>query len=534
MSEFNLPEYSADAKPEFSDSVSCAAWLAELPLVNVAPSQIRLLSQLQAFNRYQLAREERLKVLEVLREAIYFVQTEQIKKLANKPLPLTQVERGIFKHVVNLWEELLFGYLRCVEGIPAGARDSQLALICQRGLDCVASNMFDHSTVYHTFPGEYWTTLHRLYHRAEEASEIATQIVDSARKLETSCAEVYVRALLLAQANPNELRQKQHAQVQRWLIRWAQHVPVRHSPPADKTLPPLLLDFAAASGAYREADAAARNTSAWLDISDLARILKKSVVLLRKGESPDSLGLGEDCTMPGVEQLLVLLFRLWCEGKTERIQARRTLNAKAQVCSTIASMHFQISGKTFRQPKHSSQLTRRERDEIATFGHTSARHEEAHIQSGAYETEEWLMHDESVSGMRIMRSAGSAGARYVHTQLIAVRPADAKNFMVGAVRWIKTDENDNLHLGIRIVPGIPQAVAVRPTGINAQMEKLVPALYCPALAALSVPASLILPPGWYRPKRVLQVHSDSAELLLLTGVLDRGHDFERVSMEPAP
>lgn len=534
MSEFNLPEFSADARPEFSDGASCAAWLAELPLVNVAPSQIRLLDQLRQLNRCELAPEARLEVLETLRDAVYFVQAEQVKKLANKPMPLTQVERGIFAHVVNLWQELLLGYQRCLADVPAGARDAQVALLCQRGLDCVASNMFDHCGVYHTFPGTYWQALHQLYRRAEESGETATQIVDATRKADTSCAEVYVRALLFALANPNELRQRQHAQVQRWLVRWAQHVPVRRTPPADKSLPPLLLDYSAAAGAYRETDAGGHDASAWLDISDLARTLKKNVVLLRKGEPPDSLGLGDDCTMPGVEQLLVLLFRLWCEGKTERAQARRSVGAKAQVCSGIATMHYQISGKMFRQPGLATQLSRRERDEIATFGHASARHDEAQIQSGGYTTEDWLLQDESLSGVRIVRPAGAAGARYAHTQLIAVRPADAKNFMLGIVLWIRTDESDGLHLGVRIFPGIPQAVAVRATGLNAQMEKYVPALYCPALAALSVPASLILPTGWYRPKRVLEVHSGSAELLLLTGVIDRGSDFERVSIEPAP
>jgi len=231
----------------------------------------------------------------------------------------------------------------------------------------------------------------------------------------------------------------------------------------------------------------------------------------------------------------VRLFRLWCEGKNARAQTRRSVSAQAKVCSTLVSMHFHISGnKTFRQPGHATQLTRRERDEIATFGHTSTRLEDAFVEAGGYATEDWQLQEESLSGLRIVRPVASGSARYANAQLIAVRPADAKNFLVGVVRWIKTDDNGNIQIGVRVIPGIPRAVAVRATGLNAQKEKFVPALYCPALAALSAPASLILPLGWYRPKRILEVYSDSSELLLLSAVLERGSDFERVAIEPAP
>lgn len=239
--------------------------------------------------------------------------------------------------------------------------------------------------------------------------------------------------------------------------------------------------------------------------------------------------------MPGVEQLLVLLFQVWCEGKNGRMQARRSVNAKAQACGTLASIHFHISGgKTFRQPEHAAKLTRREHDEIATFGRTSKRHEEAHIEAGAYAIEDWLLHEESLSGLRLFRPAASSGGRYALTQMLAVRPADAKSFLIGVVRWLRIEQDEGLHLGVRIIPGVPRAVAVRATGLNAQAEKFVPALYCPALPALASPASLILSPGWYRPKRVLEVHSDTSELLLLSGVIERGSDFERVAIDRAP
>jgi hypothetical protein len=534
MPDFKLPEISADAKPDFTDSASCSAWLTMLPLVNVAPSQMRLRDQLHEMNRFNMPPAERLKVLEALREPVYFVQAEQIRKLAKKPLPMTQVERAIFGQVVDLWQELLTGYQRCLMSAAEGRLEDQVALICQRGLDCVASSMFDHCRVYHAFPDACWLALHQLYRHAEEAGESATAIGDSVKRADVSCAEVYVRALLFMLADPSAQQQKQLMQIQRWLERWARHVPVRRTPPEDNSLPLLLLDVSSATGAYREADAGERIASHWPDIGELARTLKKCVVLLRKGEPPASLGLGEDCTMPGVEQLLVLLFRLWCEGKNARAQMRRSTSAKVKVCGTLASIHFHISGgKTFRQPGRTTELTRHERDEIATFGHTTTRTEDAFIEAGGYATEEWLLQEESVSGMRVVRPATSAGGRYTHTQLIAVRPADSKNFLLGVVRWLKSDENEGLHAGVHIVPGVPKAVATRPTGVNAQSEKFIPALYCPALPALAAPASLILPPGWYRPKRVLEVYADASELLLLTGVIEHGNDFERVTIEPA-
>ena len=532
MPEFVLPDYSSEVQPAFTDRAACAAWLAELPLVNVAPAQLRLLEQLHALNRHVLAPEERLQILEAMRESVCFVQSEQIKKLASKPLPLTSVENGVFRSVDALWQELLLGYKRCLVATTEGKLKQQIATLGARGLDCVASNMFDHCSVHRDFPAAYWLDLHQFYLAAEAAGESVTAVADAARPGDACCAEIYVRALLFALADTGEQSQRQRTQIQRWLGNWAQHVPVRRTPPAEAGLPPLLIDYATPSGAFRETAAKGRSTRAYLDLGELARILKKHVVLLRKGETPASLGLGEDCAMPGVEQLLVLLFRLWCEGKNARTQTRRSVNAGAKVCGTMVNMHFHVSGnKTFRQPGHATQLSRRERDEIATFGHTSTRLEDARVEAGSYATEDWLLEEESLSGLRILRPAATTGARYLQMQLLAVKPADAKQFLVGMVRWLKTDEENNLHVGMRVFPGMPQAVAIRATGINATKEQFVPALYCPAFAALSVPASLIVPPGWYRPKRVLEVYRQSSELLMLSALLDRGVDFERVAIE---
>jgi hypothetical protein len=45
----------------------------------------------------------------------------------------------------------------------------------------------------------------------------------------------------------------------------------------------------------------------------LGKSLRKPIGLLRRGESPAKLALGEDCVQPSCEQLLVLLYRQWLQ-----------------------------------------------------------------------------------------------------------------------------------------------------------------------------------------------------------------------------
>ena len=103
--------------------------------------------------------------------------------------------------------------------------------------------------------------------------------------------------------------------------------------------------------------------------------------------------------------------------------------------------------------------------------------------------------------------------------------------MLGQVRWLMIAQAGELHAGVRLLPGRPSAVEVRSTGINAQAESYARALALAEAAALASPASLVLAPGWFRPKRVLELRGSGA--VRLTELLERGLDFERVAYEAA-
>ena len=531
-----LPELSPSASPEFVDPASAKAWLDHVPLANVANAQSDLLAQLREFNRFPTAAANRLAVLEALREAVNFVQVEQAKRFTNRALPMAQAEAAVFEDTVDLWDAMRLGYARCLDAAANGdvAMMAQAALVAQRALAYSGLRMFHHARAYREVPAEDWANLHGAY-AAAESLEVAEEGVKDFlnRDVQDSSPRVaYARALLMALANPNELSQRQITFVAYLHERWGAKLDVEREPVTEEGgVAPLVVDLAGDGPPRRTDSFSGLREPRFLGTAKLAKSLRNRVALLRKGESPAKLALGEDCVQPSCEQLLIFLFRQWCQGRAERAGARRAGTKDAHVAGELVAAHYYLSGRPFSQPGEQRELSKKEREEIATFGRVSTRHEDEYSQAKGFALERWQVEDESAQGLRIVRRAGEAGRRYSHNQLLSVRLGDGKTFVVGQIRWLLVTNEGDLQAGVKLLPGLPAATAVRPTGLNVQNEKYVPALSLTAVPALDAPPTLVLPLGWFKPARVIEVFVDSPVRVRLTALAERGSDFERVAYE---
>lgn len=535
-----LPQISAESVPEFSDTETCKAWLEHVPLANVGEAQRQLLAQVQEFNRFPCKAAMRLQTLEALREAIAFVQIEQAKRFTNRALPMAETEAGIFEATTELWEQMRIGYLHCLMASRAeesGMR-AQAALLAQRVLAYTGLKMFHHYRAYREIPPHDWGSLHATYLCAEELGVRDEEVKDYLNRdvHEATPRIQYMRALLMGMANPNELARRQLSFVGFLLERWAEKVDLSAEPVADEGMLPLVVDLSGDKPPERQTgsgDVVAADPR-YLDVTRLAKSLKNRIGLLRKGESPAKLALGEDCVQPSCEQLLVFLFRQWCQPRQPRVGERKRVADPAMVCNDMAAIHYYIFGKVFRQPGGQKELSKKEREQIATFGRVSTKDEDDYSQVHGFLLEHWQVEDESVTGLRMVRPAGSPGKRFTHGQLVAVRPGDAKNFMLAQARWLVQGNDGSLNAGLRLMPGLPAAIAVRPYGLNATNEKYVAALTLTEVAALKSPPTLILPSGWFKPKRVIEVFVQDVLRVRLVELIDRGPDFERVTYEVLP
>jgi hypothetical protein len=524
---FVLPQ-PGGAAPAFTTAKACEEWVEALPLTNAASAQGALRAQVDAVTRAGLPLPVLFEILEKLREPLAFVQLEMAKKFTQRPLPMADLEYNAWTGTTGLWRAYGLGYQMCVQGLIDGARDIKGAVACHRALDAQMRVMFDYVRANCQLPGTEWAMLHMLFRAAESLDVLAEKVKDPIQKETpaTTCVAAYTQALLTSVGASGEWSGKQLQMIMRWLERWAAKISASHAPPPSPVKPPLMVDLGSLRGGFRgEAGGEVR----YLDISEIALSLKNRVILLRKGESPAHLGLGEDCTQPGCEQLLINLYQHWCDGRVARDHARRAGSGSVMIAASLPAAHYYISGKPFKQPGVATELTSKQRAEIATFGRIATRDEDDYSHLHGYSMEQWDLKDESLSGMRISRSREASSARVSPGQLFAVRAPDAKGFMLTAVRWVQMLESGDVMAGLRTIPGAPQPVGVRNTGLNATNEKYQQGFLMPAVESLKSRDSVILPPGTFKPGKVIEVFAETAWKIKLAEMIERGPDFERCS-----
>ncbi|HKW37398.1 MAG TPA: hypothetical protein VJO54_06285 [Burkholderiales bacterium] len=530
MTDLDLPAVSPDARPEFTDASGCAKWLQTVPLINVGPAHVRLLEQLDELNVYKLAPAERLKILELIREPVNFVQKELAKKFSSRPAPLAPPEREILKNVQALWDALSVGYQHCVQAIVDRAGNLSVSLVCQRVLWCTGEKMVTCYQAYQDVGETEWKTLHRVYALVEERGKTKEEVAHPDRKgKETTCMETYAQVLLLDLANPGKLTPRQIELICQWLERWTRKVSIGRESADTGDAAPLMVDLSGTGGAsHRPAEG---ESARILDLSDLRSDLRKRVALLRKGETPAELGLGEDVTATLADSMLVMIYRRWCEDQQSRAHPRHGATGTAQICVGVQAIHYFVTGRTFAARASSRPMSTKEHMEFATLGRlATARQADEPATTPNYPLETWQIHDESASGLRLERVDPRAGSRLLLGQLLGIRLADAKAFLLCTIKWLSVSADFGLRIGVQILPGVPQGIAIKPAGANA--DPYVQGFLLPAFAPLQAPETLVIAVGSFKPKREMEIADHSGRVRLIE-LVDRGADFERVSFETA-
>jgi len=527
------------AHPVFKDAESCAQWLGQLQLTNVQLAHGQLLTQLTEFNRYPIRGRERLNILELLRETIGYVQDDFARKLIAKPLPFNDSELMVFIAIEQLWQALVVGYQRCLQAYIAGDRTLREhgALLCQRCLLYTGAEIFEHLRNSYAVDTKLWHQLHELYAFAENKRLHQAEVADPLRQnpINGSCVSIYVKTLLACYAHPAELTRWQLQQLDNWLSLWSNNVTVKTHCKINKSdAQPLAIDLSSVRGLQKITGLADSDGLRFLAMAPISKLLRVKTILLRQGQTPRQVGLGDHYDTEACIDFLTFLHRCWCENNENRACTRRQIATHAQLCYRLEGIYAHLAGKPFKPTERDDAADMLAYQQIETLGYALPPRKKDELLEMGYTLENWRMDDESITGARLTRE-DTVGGRLAYQQLIGIRPDDANSFMLGVTAWVNVTRDNKLSIGIRYLPGQPTPLLIRAAGINPSVRKNVaPALLLPPLPTLKSPASLILPRNWFAANRVLELeYTDGDKATVQLGFsVEHGLDYERVSFTP--
>ena len=524
----------------FTDARSCKEWLNALPLTNIPQAQTLALEALRTMNRAtDFDSLERLKCMELLRDKVAFLQGEQRSRYFGKTLPLSSNDSTAWNTGKSLLEEMENGYRQCINvaEVEQGELSRHGALMTQRVMRYLGSQMLFHATVYRRFEPALWTRLHQLYAQAERLGITEERVKDSLEGEEgvSTVAETYAHVVLMQAAYLSEMTAPQMDFAEALLRLWIRKVRVLREPPphTDALVAfPLTVDLTRQIGARPLAVDDVRPGHRILDVEQLSKSIRRRIRGLQNDEEPVSLGLPAEASALDALHQMQRLHKLWCEGAPPRPPAKVPDETTAGLAFGVNEIHFFVTGgKIFEQPDKTRELSRQEKNDLAMFGRVTERTHTLMMGDLNFSVEQWGVIDEMLGAWRLQRPP-TASKGVAIGRLVAMRLGDTAPLFLGEISALVQETDGKIVITVHLFPGRPEAVAVRAADArhrpNAQWTQ---GFRLPALEKLNIPASLVVPGSMALRGRGVEVWTDSGpKEATVYEVLDHGSDFDRVTV----
>ncbi len=527
------------ASPAFKDADSCTRWLSQFQLTNLNLAHGTLRAQLDEFNRFPMRGRERLKTLETLRETVHVVQDDFSKRLFGKKLPLAEEDFITLVALTSLWQNLLNGYLRCLQSWDAGDTTvaPEAALILHRCLLYSGLQIGECLRAGCEPDGLSWQRFHMIYAQIEEHGFQQTPIADRFNRVGSpiSALTLYVKALLLHRARALGLTRAQWHIVERWLECCEDTFTVE--PTCSMTAedaPPLAVDLAGTRGLMAIHRATDGHGMRFLAMVPLSKLIRVKTILLQQGQAPQQNGLGDELDSNDCINLLNRLHSCWCEQQSESLLDEPRDAPVVEMCYALENIYALIAREPFKTPGIAGISDKEVQRQIEIFGRVLDHTDRHHPEKIDFPSETWLVDSDGLLQGRLLRKLNSGEQLGLH-QIVCVRDPDTNACRVGATALVSVARSGQLYVGVRYLPGTPQAGIVRGQSCGNLLAGAAPALLLPAMPRLRIPASIVLPRDWFQAgRRIDLILEETRKLSVILGLsVDKGNDYERVSFTPA-
>jgi len=458
------------------------SWVAALPLANFNATAKLLRDGLQQINRARIDAAQRLEALEILRHPIAQLAELTDKQIvgASFPLPPQKVELGAI--ALEFQSELALGYRIALGELcaPAGAvpflRAKQVATAAVRALQHGGEHLAKAYLLYRTPPPGAWQSLHDVYRFATMVRFEDRGVDDPLLGSAVTAKLAYTHAVLLALANPYRYTQRELLEVIAFTRTVAPYCELRPGSGDGRDVT-MNTDSDRGPGYLPEERSHGDLEVLSIGLAPLLAFIEGQVTMLPPGARMATFRLRGGPAL----QIDIELARRLAAGWTtsgERVHARLGGGYVLDTVLGLHDLHFVLVGnedfESFLRRVRGQAISLSESDRIASWAISASEPARAtRLKANVL--------DQSLGGYRLLWERGPGGetVRARIGELVGFALPEQEDgtpdWMVGAIRWIRIDEQGRVDAGVELLSRRALPVGVRnieETGIQSPMRGL--------------------------------------------------------------
>lgn len=490
-------------------------WVSSLPLEDEYEAHRMIVNALSLFNSSEEPlNRERLKVLVRLDESSFPLQQSLCDHYMRNRKTLKNMEKTLWKGIFALYWHFAHGYQAFIKHVLTNedAKSELKSFLPQ--LTARAIHYFGMEMKWRYFHQEgvesnMWRRMNKLYRISESLGFSHSKIkLHGAMRL-TTCADEYVRSMLLNLLNPTSLNAEQIEILDSWLTRWTKLVTLDTIFDANKHTHYVDLSQGASASRIGASVASGEKTRYW-SIKEIAVELDKARSDLRAGvlpEKPEKFELPIDWTLPMYSNLLDQVSAIWSRGNAT------PLSESGRQAVTVACGMAAI----YECLKEKSPALRGAAENLDYQNH-------AH----------WLLENDSESeggvGLKIETTACENA---VIDNLVGVKTmSGTSQWEIGAVRWMTNSVPDKFCIGVEKFSHSPRLVELSGTESEGPATYATEAIFLPQVDKHGMASSLIMPDTAFSARGLLDLlDKNSVYRIRLTNVLENSQGWIRVKFD---
>ena len=487
-------------------------WVSSLPLEDEYEAHRMIVNALSLFNSSkEPLNRERLKVLIRLDESSFPLQQSLSNHYMRKRKTLKNMEKTLWKGIFALYWHFAHGYQAFIKHILTNenAKSELKSFLPQ--LTARAIHYFGMEMKWRYFHQEgvesnMWRRMNKLYRISESLGFNHSKIkLHGAMRL-TTCANEYVRSMLLNLLNPTSLSVEEIEILDSWLAHWTKLVILE--PIFDANKHTHYVDLSQGASACRiGANVASGEKTRYWSIKEIAAELDKARSDLRAGVVPEKFELPIDWTLLMYSNLLDQVSAIWSRGNATPLQ--ETGRQAVTVACGMAAIYECL--------KEKSPPLRGVAENLDYQNH-------AH----------WLLENDSGSengaGLKIETTACENAAI---DNLVGVKTmSGTSQWEIGAVRWMTNSVPDKFCIGVEKFSHSPRLVELSGAENVGSATHATEAIFLPQVDKQGMASSLIMPDTAFSARGLLDLlDKNSVYRIRLTNVLESSQGWIRVKFD---